>query len=165
MDDDQRERFREVFEELYLPILRLLMRKGANYQTAKDVIHDTFLVLARERPWHVYVALSPNAGGAYVKRIARNIYRNNFRRESMRASAAPLDAEAVPSQERDPDFRQSRREFLSLLSARERKIMILTERGLKPVEIAKELGLSYPTVTAGIRKCKQLFDAWLQGEN
>ncbi|HYU33932.1 MAG TPA: sigma-70 family RNA polymerase sigma factor [Thermoanaerobaculia bacterium] len=73
---DPEERFRELFEKYFEPVLRLFVRRGVPRETARDLTQETFL--------RVYRSFGRFRGEAslrtWVFHIAGNVWRNEVRR-------------------------------------------------------------------------------------
>jgi RNA polymerase sigma-70 factor, ECF subfamily len=171
---DAEERFREVFETWFEPVLRLFVRRGIPRETARDLTQETFL--------RVYRNFGRFRGEAslrtWVFQIAGNVWRNEVRRrraekrEAWEVSLQGL-AERGPAL---PDYRrfegwggapgaldeilvdEKKRQLsaaLGSLPARMRRCVLLRIHGdLKYREIAVLMGTSIETVKSQLSQAQ-----------
>lgn len=139
----RQERFRRLYAEQFDPLLGYALRRVDRPEDAADVVADAFLVAWRRlddvpegheaRLWLYGVA----------RRTLANHRRGAGRRNALGDRLRQDLATSVPDHAGDVTARETVREALHRLAARDREVLELTAwEGLEPREIAEVLGIS-----------------------
>jgi RNA polymerase sigma factor (sigma-70 family) len=146
--------------------LRLLVRRTADQEEAKDLLHDIFFRIAR-------LGARPSAGldrpKAYLSRMAANILRDRAKSAAHQARAHQVPVELVPLAGPDQQRLLESRDMLARLEAamlrlrpRTREIFMAHRLdGLSYAEIAERTGLSVKGVEKQMSKAIAQIDRML----
>lgn len=151
-----RDDFTAFFEREYRSIVATVMRAGASFEEAEDVVIEA-MTLAAPRFHELKMP------GAWVRRVAlrrfiriRQQERERERREQQ--AAAP----AEPRNSDDGDLPRLVRAILDDLPPTQRKIMALTIDGYSCPEIASMIGSPQDTVRSNLRYARRAMAAGLK---
>jgi RNA polymerase sigma-70 factor, ECF subfamily len=125
------------------------------FETPEDVVQTTLLALVENfRQGRFREGNLP----AYVRRIAKNICVNMYRRERLRSGAnamTPVDT-MVPSRDPSPDLLSMLDRVLQGLEAACRALVLAAYyQGLERKEIALRLGISETAVKVRLHRCME----------
>jgi len=167
LPQDEREEFRSLFVELF-PRLRSFFRScGFQPADAEDLSQTTL--------WTVYRSRGQFRGDgsfdAWVYSIARNVARDEWRRQGRSREEEPLSEtipDDVPSADTQTTDRQDLKRALDALAklpAGMRACLLLhVQKGLSYREIGQRLSLAVPTVKVQIWNARRRLRSLLEGE-
>ena len=157
--------FRRIFELHFEELYRFVYRYVHLAEPAKDLVHDAFLLLWRQR---TQVDLAGASAKSYLFTIARYRALDHLRRQRceqqwQRRYADPLMSEAEPALAADPhqEFAASEtaaaiRHAVDTLPPRQREVLLLRwQRQASYDEIAETLGISPKTVAVHVGRAIQ----------
>ena len=157
--------FRRVFELHFEELYRFVYRYVHSAEPAKDLVHDAFLLLWRQRQ---QVDLGGASAKSYLFTIARYRSLDYLRRQRceqhwQRRYADPLMSEAEPAFAPDPyrelaasETAAAIRHAVETLPPRQREVLLLRwQRQASYDEIAETLGISPKTVAAHVGRAIQ----------
>ncbi len=143
----RRDAFARIVERHAARLVRLFRRLGADAHVAEDCAQEVFL-----RVWRARARYRPTAPvGAFLCRIARNVWIDWSRRSALRRSEPMAAIEGVPAGEDggspSRDDRLDLRATLERLPDHLRAVVLLSvDDGLSYAEIAEALGIPLGTV-------------------
>lgn len=161
IDASERERVRQLIDEHYAFIWRLLARLGIRADDVDDATQQVFMVLlTRER-----LAIKPGSERAFLFGIAVRVAREQRRRNKKAENHSDVDFDSMAHPGLDLEAladQQRARELLDRLvqSIPEelRMIFILFEiEGLPAIEVAALLDIPAGTVASRLRRARQHF--------
>ncbi len=161
IEASERERVRQLIDEHYAFIWRLLARLGIRADDVDDATQQVFMVLlTRER-----LAIKPGSERAFLFGVAVRVAREQRRRNKKAESHSDVDFESMAHPGLDLEAltdQQRARELLDRLvqSIPEelRMIFILFEiEGLPAIEVAALLDIPAGTVASRLRRARQHF--------
>jgi RNA polymerase sigma-70 factor (ECF subfamily) len=161
IDATERERVRQLIDEHYAFIWRLLARLGIRADDVDDATQQVFMVLlTRER-----LAIKPGSERAFLFGVAVRVAREQRRRSKKAESHSDVDFDSMAHPGLDLEAladQQRARELLDRLvqSIPEelRMIFILFEiEGLPAIEVAALLDIPAGTVASRLRRARQHF--------
>ncbi|HTC24178.1 MAG TPA: RNA polymerase sigma-70 factor [Gemmatimonadales bacterium] len=157
--------FRELFHHHFAPLYRFVYRYVHSAETAKDLVHEAFLLLWRQR---AQVSLDSTSAKSYLFTIARYRaldYLRRRRREEQwqRRYADPIMADGEPALATDPyqelaasETAAAIRHAVDTLPRRQREVLLLRwQRQASYDEIAETLGISPKTVAIHVGRAIQ----------
>jgi RNA polymerase sigma factor (sigma-70 family) len=145
--DDPSVRLGDLFDAHHLRLYRLARRLSPDGDTARDVVQETFLRVARV-PHRV--PAGRQAEEAWLVRVLVNVCRDRWRQASVRGRG--LDAELLqPTAPSDPEAAAAAKSVvwraLGALPPRRRAVIVMHElEGTDVAAIARLLGVSLVTV-------------------
>lgn len=157
------ERDPQAFQDLfrtYGPKLKaMLMRQGADGDTAEDIAQETLLTVWRKA--HLYVD-GKGSESTWIYTIARNLRIDRLRRQAVWQDL-PNELEEMPSDDDTPDVSLSRsqsgklvRDAVQVLPEEQYEVIYLSYiEGLSHNEIAEKLGVPLGTVKSRMRLAYQ----------
>jgi RNA polymerase sigma-70 factor (family 1) len=157
--------FRSVFERHFEALYRFVYRYVHSAEPAKDLVHDAFLVLWRQR---TQVDLGSASAKTYLFTIARYRALDHLRRQRceqqwQRRYADPVMSEGEPALAADPhqalaasETAAAIRHAVDTLPPRQREVLLLRwQRQASYDEIAETLGISPKTVAVHVGRAIQ----------
>ena len=147
----------EYYDREHVSIRRYLIALGADVETAREIVQETFLRLHE----HVLADGDRTNLRAWLFRVAHNLARNaqqafrSSRTEPLVDSVAAAEASAASSPEQDllaEERLQQLRQAMDQLTIAQRDCIVLRSEGLKYREIAQILDLSVSTVGENIQR-------------
>lgn len=169
IDASERERVRQLIDEHYAFIWRLLARLGIRADDVDDATQQVFMVLlTRER-----LAIKPGSERAFLFGIAVRVAREQRRRNKKAENHSDVDFDSMAHPGLDLEAltdQQRARELLDRLvqSIPEelRMIFILFEiEGLPAIEVAALLDIPAGTVASRLRRARQHFREAMKQRN
>jgi RNA polymerase sigma-70 factor (ECF subfamily) len=151
--------FQDLFR-LYGPRIKaMMMRQGADSDTAEDIAQETLFAVWRKA--HMFVEQKGSLS-TWVYTIARNLRIDRIRRQTVWQDL-PDEIEQTPSEEDLPDETLNReqqrvriREALATLPPEQHEVVYLSYiEGLSHIEIADKLGAPLGTVKSRMRLAYQ----------
>jgi RNA polymerase sigma-70 factor (ECF subfamily) len=146
------------YDREYAPLVRYVCFLNVNPETAKEIVHDTFIKLHE----HLQNGGDTTNLRAWLYRVAHNLARNSQAAASARKTSSFEDtttvlehAESRQSAEEkliETERLTSLRAAMSRLPDAQRQALVLRSQGLKYREIAQALGLSISTVAENVQR-------------
>lgn len=155
MAQDQNDWIASIYEATYEKMCRVAFRLTGNYDTAKELVQDTFLLAL----FHKDELLAHPQPEAWLMLSLKNLCKN----ANQRLSSTEISLEALFHMPAPGDQHSIVEWFPSKLSKRDRMILIWRfEEQLDYIEIADRLGISESgsrsCVFRATARCKKLLD-------
>lgn len=169
VEASERERARQLIDDHYAFIWRLLARLGVHSDDVDDATQQVFMVLlTRER-----LTIQPGRERAYLFGVAVRVAREQRRRDEKRKNHSDIDFESIVHPGLDLEAladQQRARELLDRLVQtipdELRMVFILFEiEGLPAVEVAALMDMPAGTVASRLRRARQHFRDAVQRMN
>ena len=149
----------QLYQDNAVPLMRSLVRMGADAELAADIVQETFLRCAQRTPDVPHVR-------EWLFRVATNLLRETgrTRRRRLRLVAdwrhrvpAP---EAAPTPDAEDGRAQTRaavRDALMKLAPRDRMVLLMREEGFSQREIADAIGVDTNSVGKTLMRALERF--------
>ncbi|BAL87650.1 putative RNA polymerase ECF-subfamily sigma factor [Actinoplanes missouriensis 431] len=162
-DDPLGADFQDFYREVAPGFHRRALARGLSEHDAHDVVQDVMLkILGR---WRKVGALSPGERFGYADRALRHAITDVWRRQQRDAALGMrLRQESVDRgdpAERDSAGAEALR-LVGTLTGCQYQVMVLAQEGLKPREIAAELGMRNSTVSSHLHEARRKLMTKLQ---
>lgn len=150
--------FDDVFQRLYPPLFRYVMRLTGDMDTAEDVAQESFVRLLRQ-------SIPGGEAKAWLYTVATNLVRDRARKSTRRERILKTVPASV-SVEMQPDEVLERNEkitmvrtVLSRLPERDRTLLIMREEGFTYAEIAQVVGVAPASIGTLLARALRRFVA------
>ncbi|MEU4563782.1 sigma-70 family RNA polymerase sigma factor [Actinoplanes sp. NPDC023936] len=165
--------FPEFYREVAPGFHRRARARGLSEHDAHDVVQEVMLkILAR---WHKVGAMSPGDRFGYASRALRHAVTDVWRRQQRdsdlgmrlgRELRAHGDPAGIDPAETHPAWTDSAGaeavRLVGTLTGRQYQVMVLAQEGLKPREIAAELGMRNSAVSSHLHEARRKLMTKLQ---